>query len=175
MATFNEILIPYRLNRNPDTTDVEEVFTNPEAGTNCELLVHAIVSARGFELPRLRSSDLYEDTNYTNPVEDTSQAQTGDIIGLCPINKNGFRGIHVGMIWIDDSGKIHIVHNARHTGRAQLQTLEDAMKHPKHAKIAWVKRPIRENLALLSPDKLRELELGYLARNGNSIKILQLP
>jgi len=70
------------------------------------------------------------------------------------------------MIWIDDSKKIHIVHNARHTGKVQLQTLEDAMKHPKHAKIAWVKRPIRENLALSNPDRLKELGLGYLARNG---------
>ena len=53
MTTLSEILIPYRPDRNPDTTPVEEVFTNPEAGTNCELLVHAIVSARGFELPNL--------------------------------------------------------------------------------------------------------------------------
>ncbi|OGH37737.1 MAG: hypothetical protein A3B44_00520 [Candidatus Levybacteria bacterium RIFCSPLOWO2_01_FULL_38_21] len=160
-----EISIPYRIDRNPDTTDVERVFINPEAGTNCELLVHSIVSARGFELPRLRSSDLYEDTNYTSLVEDISQAQTGDIIGLSPINKNGFRGIHVAMIWIDDSKKIHIVHNARHTGGVRLQTLEDAMQHPEHARIAWIKRPIRENPTLLQSEKLRELDFGYLARD----------
>lgn len=159
-----EILIPYRPDRNPDTTPIGDVFTKPEAGTNCELLVHAIVSARGFELPQLRSSDLYEDTNYTNPVEDVSQAETGDIIGLCSSDKKGFRGIHVAMVWIDGKN-INVVHNARHEGFARIQPIEEAMQHPEHARIAWIKRPTKENRALLRTGQLRELGFGYLARN----------
>jgi len=167
VTTLNETLIPYKPNRNPDTIPVEEVFANPEAGTNCELLVHAIVSARGFELPRFRSSDLYEDTNYTNPVEGISQVQTGDIIGLCSSDKKGFRGIHVAMVWIDGKN-INVVHNARHEGFVKIQPIEEAMQYPEHARIAWIKRPIRENRALLRTGQLRELGFGYLARDGDS-------
>lgn len=68
------------------------------------------------------------------------------------------------MIWIDENKKIHIVHNARHTRKVQLQTLEDAMKHPKHTRIAWIKRPIGEDSSLLNSGKLEELGFGYLAR-----------
>jgi len=83
VTTLNETLIPYRPDRNPDTTPVEEVFENPEEGTNCELLVHAIVSARGFVLPLgIRSSEIYFDREFTREISDLSQAQTGDIIGL---------------------------------------------------------------------------------------------
>lgn len=167
MTTLSETLIPYRSNRNPDTTLVEEVFTNPEAGTNCELLVHAIISARGFELPQLRSSDIYEDTEYTSTVEDISQAETGDIIGLCPVDKKGFKGIHVAMVWIDGKN-INVVHNARHEGFVKIQPIEETMQHPEHAKIAWIKRPTKENRALLRTEQLRKLGFGYLARNGNS-------
>lgn len=166
MTTLSETLpyrIPYTPDRTPDTTPVKEVFTNPEAGTNCELLVHAIVSARGFELPQLRSSDIYEDTAYTRLIEDISQAQTGDIIGLCSLGKKGFRGIHVAMVWIDGKN-INVVHNSRHEGFVKIQPIEEAMQHSEHAKIAWIKRPIRENLTLLQSQKLRELGFGYLAR-----------
>ena len=164
MATLRETFIPYRFKRNPQTTPVEEVFANPEEGTNCELLVHAIVFARGFELPRLRSSDIYEDTEYTSPIEDISQAETGDMIGLCPEDKKDFRGIHIAMVWIHEEN-INVVHNARHAGRVHRQTLEEAMQRPEHARIAWIKRPIRENRDLLRTGQLRKLGFGYLARN----------
>ena len=164
MATLRETFIPYRSKRNPQTTPVEEVFANPEEGTNCELLVHAIVFARGFELPQLRSSDIYEDTAYTNLVEDISQAKTGDIIGLCSLDKKGFRGIHVAMVWIDGKN-INVAHNARHEGFVKIQPIEEAMQHPEHARIAWIKRPTKENPALLRTGQLRELGLGYLARD----------
>ncbi len=161
------VIVPYKPGRNPDTTPVEEVFAHPEEGANCELLVQAIVSARGFELPPLRSSDIYEDTEYTSPVEDISEAKTGDMIGLCPEDKLDLRGIHIGMIWIDGEN-INIVHNARHEGSAKIQTIDEAMQYPGHAKARWIKRPIKENRALLRTEKLRELGFGYLARAEDS-------
>ena len=164
MTTLSEILIPYRPDRNPDTTPVEEVFTNPEAGTNCELLVHAIVSARGFELPQLRSSDIYEDAAYTSIVDDISQAETGDIIGLCPVDKKGFKGIHIGMVWVNGEN-INVVHNARYEGSVKIQPIGEAMQYPKHAKIAWIKRPVKENPTLLQTEALKQLGFGYLARD----------
>ncbi|MCL5113954.1 MAG: hypothetical protein M1372_02170 [Patescibacteria group bacterium] len=160
-----EAFIPYRLDRNPSTTPVAEVFQNPKAGTNCELLVQAIVRARGFTLPDgIRSSELYQDTEYTQLVDDVSQAQTGDMIGLCPVGKTDFKGVHVGIIWRDETGNIRIVHNARHAGFLQIQELKDVMKYPGHAKISWIKRPIRQNPAILNPDGLRQLGFEYLAR-----------
>ncbi len=164
MTTFNETLIPYRPNRNPDTTPVKEVFTNPEAGTNCELLVHAIVQARGFVLPSgIRSSELYYDTQYTETIEDVSQAQTGDIIGLAPLEKVGFKGIHMGVIWRDQTNRIHIVHNAKHTGAVQTQDLEKAMQYRGHKKIAWIKRPIVQASSFVDSEALKKIGLDYLA------------
>lgn len=159
--------VPYASGRNPDTTPVEEFFVNPEEGANCELLVQAIVSARGFKLPPLRSSDIHDDTEYTSVVEDLSQAQTGDIIGLCAIDKEDLRGIHIGMIWINGD-TINIVHNARHEGSAKIQPIGEAMQYSKHAKVAWIKRPTRENRKLMRTDRLIKLGFGYLARTEDS-------
>lgn len=166
MATFiNETLIPYRIDRNPSTTRVEKVFQNPEEGTNCELFVQAIVRARGFVLPDgIRSSELYQDTEYTQTVPNVSQAQTGDIIGLCAVGKIGFVGIHIAMVWIYGKN-INVVHNARHEGFVKIQPIEETMQYPEHARIAWIKRPIKENRDLLRTEQLRELGFGYLARD----------
>lgn len=161
---IREFCIPYRLERNPKTVLPEEVFENPQAGSNCELLVHAIVSARGFTLPRLRSSEIYEDSEFTEHVRDVSKTQTGDIIGLRPVGKKGLKGIHIGIIWLDGDGEIHLIHNARHVGQARLEALSEAIKHPGHAEIAWIKRPVRKNSGLLQSEKLRELGFGYLAK-----------
>ena len=168
MTTLNETLIPYRPDRNPDTTPVEEVFENPEEGTNCELLVHAIVSARGFVLPLgIRSSEIYFDREFTREISDLSQAQTGDIIGLSSQKKAGFKGIHIGIVWKDNEGNFYVVHNARHAGFAKTQTIDETMEYSEHEKIAWIKRPDKENPALLQSRKLSELGFGYLARNEN--------
>lgn len=159
-----EILIPYRIDRNPDTTTIEEVLTNPEAGTNCELLVHAIVSARGFVLPLgIRSSEIYFDREFTREINDLLQAQTGDIIGLCSLGKKGFRGIHIGIIWRDQADKINIVHNAKHTGAVQTQGLEEAMRYRGHEKIAWIKRPVVQASSFADSEALKKIGLDYLA------------
>lgn len=165
MAIINkEIPFPYISARNPDTTPPEEFLNEPEKGGNCELMVQAFVSARGFKLPRLRSSELYEDTEYTMRVRDLSQVETGDIIGLRPEKKKDFRGVHEGMIWVDNEGEIYIVHNAKHLGHARIEPLGEALVFPQHEAIAWIKRPIVEDPSLLQSDKLRELGFDILAR-----------
>lgn len=164
MAISKEIPIPYEGARNPDTIDPKEFLDEPKKGGNCEVLVHAIVAARGYELPRLRSSDIFEDTEFTEHIRDIFEAQTGDIIGLRAVGKKDFRGVHVGIIWIDDDSEIHVIHNAKHIGNTRLESLSEAMKHPDHANIAWVKRPIVENTELLSPNQLTEIGFEYLAR-----------
>lgn len=134
-----------------------EVFDHPEKGTNCELLVHAITRARGFKIPEgIRSSELYSDTVYTQTINEISRAQSGDIIGLCLDNKTDFKGIHVGILYIDEKA-IYVVHNARHVGFARRQKLEDVVRYPTHAKIAWIKRSIIDDPALWNPGLLKKL------------------
>jgi len=160
----NETFIPYRLYRNPGNTPVAEVFQNPEGGTNCELFVQAIVRARGFVLPDgIRSSQLYQDTKYTQNIPEVSQAQTGDIIGLCAVGKIGFVGIHIGIIWRDQTDRILIVHNAKHAGASQTQGIEEAMQHRGHEKIAWIKRPVVRASSFADREALKKIGLDYLA------------
>ncbi|MCL5746673.1 MAG: hypothetical protein M1277_00100 [Patescibacteria group bacterium] len=128
--------------------------------------MQAIVRARGFVLPdRIRSSELYKDTEYTKIINDISNVQTGDIVGLCPLDKTDFWGIHVGIIWIDDTDTTYVVHNAKHTGALQRERIEDALKHERHNKIAWIKRPIVKNNKLSNPQGLDIIGLGYLAKH----------
>lgn len=125
-------------------------------------MAHALVHARGFELPRVRSSELYADQNFTQAISDLSQAQTGDLIGLTRPDKQDFRGIHVGVLLVNSNG-VNIVHNARHVGRAVVQSLDEARQYPHHSKVAWIKRPIVTNPALARPDALRAVGLEELA------------
>lgn len=155
-------MIPYRISRNPNTASSSEFFNYPEKGANCELLVNAITRARGFEIPEgIRSSELYADTEYTQAVDEVFHVRDGDIIGFCSDNKIGFA--HVGILCVDEEA-IYVVHNTKHVGFAQRQRLEDIMKYSVRAKIAWIKRPIIDNPALLNPGLLRKLGFGYLVR-----------
>lgn len=86
------------------------------------------------------------------------------MVGLCSAGKKDLRGIHIGIIWRDETEEIYVVHNARHASFLQRQKFEDVTNYPGHAKVAWIKRPIRENPALLKPDGLRQLGFEYLAR-----------
>lgn len=135
---------------------------SPHEGSNCELLVQAIVGARGFELPPFRSSDLYEDRIYTVSVSDLSKVQTGDIIGLTKRDKKGFWGIHMGILVAGQNGEIRIIHNARHQGAARIQSLSVAMQYPEHEKPAWIKRPIIPNPGKFDPEGLRNIGLDFL-------------
>lgn len=144
---------------------LREVFNHPEKGTNCELLAQVITRARGFKIPEgIRSSELHSDTVYTQIISGISHAQSGDIIGLRSDNKTDFKGVHVGILYMDEK-PIYVVHNARHVGFAQRQRLDDAMRYPAHAKIAWIKRPIIDDSALRNPGLLIKLGLGYLVSN----------
>ena len=163
-TAFNLEKYPYIYQRHPVNTKPERFLTEPHEGGNCELVTHAVTMARGFELPRVRSSELFADTIYTKAVDDVSKAKTGDIIGLCKKDKVDYRGIHMGILWLPTDKETYLVHNARHEGHVKLQTLEEAMHYGEHAKIAWIKRPIKNNPSKSNPQALRELGLEYLTR-----------
>ncbi len=167
--TFNKEIalpIPYSIRRTPATVATHEVFSNPEAGTNCELLVQAFVRARGFYIPALRSSELYEDQLFTRLIDDPRQIQTGDILGFCEVEKIDFYGIHVGLAWVDNRN-LRVVHNARHIGQAQVEDLEEVLAYEKHARLVWIKRPILKNPFLFNPGKLQELGFPFLVPSYN--------
>ncbi len=123
--------------------------------------MQALVQARGFYIPAFRSSQLYEDQLFTRLIDDTRQIQTGDILGFCEIERRDFYGIHIGLAWIDDE-RIKVVHNARHIGQMKVEDLEEVLAYEKHARIAWIKRPIWENASLFNPEKLQELGFPFL-------------
>jgi hypothetical protein len=109
----------------------------------------------------LRSSDLFEDRRFTRSVEDLTIAETGDIVGLTRPDKIGYRGIHIGMLLVDDSS-IQLIHNARHVGQALVQSLEEARQHPHHSIIAWIKRPFVKNPNLANNRALLTIGLEAL-------------
>ncbi|MCL6096545.1 MAG: hypothetical protein M1444_02560 [Patescibacteria group bacterium] len=137
-------------------------MANPEAGANCQLLVIVLVRARGYEFPPLRSAELFADKEFTKVIPDIAKAESGDIIGLTRKNQTDSRWFHVGMLFKDEQGEWHLTHNARHTGFAQTQTLEEAMRHPLHELIAEIRRPVVRNTALLNPAFLETYGFGHL-------------
>lgn len=143
-----------------------EVFSDPEKGTNCELLVQALVRARGFYIPPFRSSQLYEDQLFTLLVHDAGQIQTGDILGFCEVEKRDFYGIHVGLAWVVDNEEVKVIHNARHLGNVKVQGLNEVMEYEKHARLAWIKRPVASDPSILHAGKLRELGFSFLERKA---------
>lgn len=96
-------------------------------------------------------------------MENLEQAQTGDLIGFSPQDKKDFIGIHVGVISLED-GEIHVLHNAKHEGAARVQKIDDILKHAKHQKIAWIKRPIVEDPTLRNPTVLTLLGFEMLIK-----------
>jgi len=118
---------------------------NPEAGTNCQLLVLALARAMGYELPALRSAELFIDTDYTEFIPGIEEARTGDIIFLTRDGQTDPRLFHVGVLSFDEEGELYLNHNARHVGFARKEKLEEAMEDPRHAVNAGIKRPIVEN------------------------------
>lgn len=123
--------------------------------------MQALTQARGFYIPPFRSSQLHEDQLFTRAVQEVRQIQTGDFLGFCEIGKRNFYGIHVGMAWVDRK-QIKVVHNAKHRGFAAAEPLDEVLRHPKHARLAWIKRPVVYDSKLFNPGKLQELGFAFL-------------
>ena len=107
----------------------------------------------------MRSSDFFEDTEHSTPVE-LDAVETGDIIGLQYAHRQTLWATHVTLAWQRESG-LYVVHNALYTGRLTVQPLEEARKHPAHERIAGIKR-LRDNPANRDPMKLIQMGLGQL-------------
>lgn len=135
-------------------------------GGNCELFAHAITLARGYQLPTVRSSELYADTRATEHVSpnDLDALQTGDIIGMRRSGKQGMRGVHMGVVYRGDQG-LHVAHNLVEMGHVVVESLSNATTRPSHEQVVWAKRPklVEFNSRLHHPADLHRLGLGMLA------------
>jgi len=163
---MTELSIPYVATRHPDSTDPSEVIARPQDGTNCQLFVVVLARARGFQLPALRSAELLEDRDHTIIIEGLDVAESGDIIALTTNTQTDPRYFHVGMLSRTNDGRLFITHNEREGGSARVESLEDVLGRPKYEKVAWIKRPIIENVASSNSQFLTDHGLGHLAKEG---------
>ena len=102
-----------------------------EGGANCQVFAYELLRHHGVTVPDLRSSDLWEDTQFTTQVTDL---QPLDIL-LWNKTDNPW-GAHVG-VYLGENKVIHLS-KANHT--AVIWTLEEFLKQPAYTVFIGAKR-----------------------------------
>src|SRR5262245_30409890 len=102
-----------------------------EAGDNCQVLAYALLEHYGVDVPRLRSSELLEDTTRTIEV---AAYQPLDLL-LFNSSPVAF-GAHVTVYL----GEGRVVHLARHHGIPVIESKDDLLKQVRYRFFIGAKR-----------------------------------
>jgi len=132
--------VPYNLLRNPSTTEPGEI----QNGANCEYYVRELLREYGYAMPsRLRSSELWSDTDWTKQVAPGHQLQVFDIT-FFNFTEDPY-GAHQGLY----IGEGNILHLARHIGYPAVWSLDDFGNHERYKVFIGAKRPLIRNPNML--------------------------
>ena len=102
-----------------------------EHGANCQLFAYELLRHFGLTLPNFRSSELWEDTTYTEKVVEFKP------LDLLLWNKTQVAwGAHIG-VYLGDNQVIHL---SKAVGTAALWTLADFQKHERYTYFIGAKR-----------------------------------
>jgi cell wall-associated NlpC family hydrolase len=125
--------VPYDGVRFPGAPGV----SGPGGGANCQLFAYELLRHNGFVIGDLRSSELWDDTEYTTLVDE--ELAPGDL--LLFHNKPQAWGAHV-TVYLGEGRAIHL---ARRVGRPATWTLADFAADPLYISFIGAKRPIRRS------------------------------
>jgi cell wall-associated NlpC family hydrolase len=128
----------YVYERHPGAPGVEGVAE----GANCQQYAYEVLRHFGYDMPPLRSSDLWEDRATTSVVETLDLAQPLDLILFSPTDEA--YGAHVGL-YLGDGPVLHLSY---YVGRPVSWTLEQFAEHPKYRVLVGIKRPRRRSGAV---------------------------
>ncbi len=121
--------IPYNSTQYPGNPSLKEL----SAGANCQQFAYELVRYHGKEIPDFRSSDLWEDYNYTIRVD---KLQPLDIL-LWNHTQQAW-GAHVG-VYLGDNQAIHL---SKQVGKPVIWTLEQFSQIPTYQYFIGAKRII---------------------------------
>jgi cell wall-associated NlpC family hydrolase len=100
-------------------------------GANCQLFAYELLRHHGLLVPSFRSSDLWDDTEFTEPVS------TLEPLDLLLFNNTAQAwGAHVA-VYLGDGKAIHL---AKEAGRPAVWTLEQFASHPLYTHFIGAKR-----------------------------------
>ncbi len=102
-------------------------------GANCQHYCYEFLRYYGYEIENLRSSNLWEDSQFTVQVEDLKPF---DIV-LVHDSKNSF-GAHVGVC----IGNDEILHLSFENNYPKIERLPELMNNKKYKYLIGIKRPI---------------------------------
>ena len=106
-----------------------------EGGANCQVFAYELLRYFGLEVPDLRSSELWEDTNYTQQV---TELQPLDLL-LWNKTENAF-GAHVGVYLGNNS----VVHLSKENGFPVVWTLDKFLTKPAYNVFIGAKRIVNK-------------------------------
>ena len=105
-----------------------------QGGANCQQFAYELLRHFGYQIPDLRSRELWEDTTHTCHVE---ELVWGDLL-LWNKTSDAY-GAHVG-VYIGDGQVIHL---AKDNGYPVIDRLENFAKHPAYRVFIGAKRAYR--------------------------------
>src|SRR5262249_54283290 len=126
--------IPYDGARHPGSATFD--FSK---GANCQLWAYALLKHFGIEVPPFRSSELWEDQEYSDTV---SELQPLDLL-LFNDSQSSW-GAHVA-VYLGDG---LVAHLCRHNGLPEACGIEELLRIPKYRILVGAKRIKASNLAM---------------------------
>jgi hypothetical protein len=121
-------------------------------GGNCQLFAYEVLGLFGFDIPDLRSDQLWLDASTTVTV---TEPQPFDLVLFNSVDEP--RGAHVGVVM----GENEVVHLCAEVGRPAVWNFDDFRRRARYQCLVGIKRP-----TLSRPQRLRSRALGLAPGDG---------
>lgn len=105
--------------------------TSLQDGANCQVYAYSILRSKGYEIPEFRSSELWEDQEYS---EKTEIYQLYDLLLFNRVNEP--YGAHVTLYW----GKDTVLHLSSEIGIPEICTINKLTKRNVYKLLVGAKR-----------------------------------
>lgn len=122
--------IPYVYERYPGADGVVDL----RAGANCQLFAYSVLALFGLAVPPVRSSELWDDTEFTVRVEDFRPLDL-----LLFNDSDRAYGAHVGVYVAPN----RVLHLCREIGTPVVWSLADFARRPSYRVVVGAKRVVR--------------------------------
>ena len=121
--------VPYDADRYPGTVARGDL----SHGANCQVFAYALLAEFGFQIPDLRSAELWRDTEATQVV---LRPRPLDLVLFH--DREQAWGAHVGVV----CGEDEVVHLSAEVNRPAVWTFAQFAARPRYAHLVGYKRPL---------------------------------
>jgi lipoprotein Spr len=120
------LTIPYNPDRHPQAAEFDIL-----QGANCQLFAYALLKHFGVSVPPFRSSELWEDVDHTDVVNELAPLDL-----LLFNDSNNSWGAHVAV----SLGEDVVIHLSRQIGRPAICSFSEMVSNPKYNVFIGAKR-----------------------------------